>query len=62
MFKVTDLKIGDKIKFNNTEAYVVGWAKNRAMLNKNKNGFGMFSVSIYSHKYEDLCNRVELAC
>ena len=61
--KVKDLKIGNKIKFHDTEVYVVGWAtKNgaRAMLNKNKDGFGMISMSVTSPNYEDLQNRCEL--
>jgi len=63
MAKVINLKIGDKIKFHNAEVYVVGWSNEngtKALLNKNKNGVGMFSISIHSHLYEDLCNRVEV--
>ena len=60
MIKVTELKIGQKIKFNKTTAYVVEIKTDRVMLNKNKNGKGMFSESFYSSQYEDLKNRVEI--
>lgn len=61
MVKVRDLEIGDAIKFNNTVAYVVEIKSDRVMLNKNKNGFGMFSEEFSSHLFDDLENRVERA-
>lgn len=61
MVKVRDLKIGDAIKFNKTVAYVVEIKSDRVMLNKNKNGFGMFSEEFSSLLFDDLENRVELA-
>ncbi len=61
MVKVRDLEIGEAIKFNNTVAYVVEVKSDRVMLNKNKNGFGMFSESFSSSNYDDLENRVERA-
>jgi len=59
--KVKDLTIGDKIKFHNTEVYVVGLNTKKALLNKNKAGLGIMSISFFSQNYEDIQNRCELA-
>lgn len=57
--KVKDLRIGDKILFNKTFVYVVEIKSDRVMLNKNKDGRGMFHEDMFSHRFEDLDNRVE---
>ena len=41
MIKVKDLLIGNKIKYNNTEVYVVALDTKKALLDKKKSGFGM---------------------
>ena len=60
MIKVKDLKIGDRIKFNKTVAYVVEIKLDKVMLNKKKGGAGQFSENMYSARFDDLDNRVEL--
>jgi len=60
MIKVTELEIGDKIKFNSTEVFVKEIGRTKIMLSKKTTGRGMFSLPVYSHKFDDLMNRVEV--
>lgn len=61
MTLVSDLQVGEKIKFNNIEVYVREVLSTKVLVSKDLNGAYFFSVPFFSHKYDDLANRVELA-
>ena len=60
MTRVRDMKIGDRVKYNNTVITVIAKDKNKAIVSKNPGSGYNFSLSYTSSKFEDLENRFEL--
>lgn len=65
MTRVCDLECGDKFKFASTNLVVrvIDREKCKVIATKEtaKWPHGQISLSFYTHKYDDLMNRVELA-
>lgn len=63
MKKVADLRIDDEIKFGSTVVVVRSKEKGKVLVSKKaaQLNHGLFSLSFYSSKYEDLMNRVQMA-
>ncbi len=61
MIKVADLEIGNKIKFNkDCVVFVRGIESSKVLVSKQDKGVALMSVDRFSHKFDDLMNRVEL--
>lgn len=56
--KVKDLKIGQRVKFNETYVYVQSHKDNKVIVSKKENSPYVFSLSYFSGRFDDLLNRV----
>lgn len=61
MTKVSELLIGERVKFGKTVVYVRGIKGDGVYVSKQPTGNALFSIDRYSPKFADLENRVELA-
>ena len=63
MVKVDELQVGDRVMLNrNCPVYVRELKGDRVMVSKQNEGMAMFSIPTTSANFEDLRNRVEVAC
>jgi len=58
--RVKDLKAGQKVKFNNTTVYVQSHKDNKVIVSKKEHSPYSFSISYFSHEFNDLFNRVAI--